>query len=102
MPTVDAFYLIELFYDVGLAVSGENITPLGFGDISSFLTATRISLNPSEVSAIKKMSEHYVSWIYKGKKLDCNAPYFRDARTIEQQRAETSNKFKALGRKHGN
>lgn len=102
LPEVELTYLVELFFDMGMASVDTAITPLSFGEIAGFKAASNINMSPFDILTIKKMSESYVAWIHKGKTVNCVAPFFEDKRTVEQQRIETSNKFKALGRKHGN
>ena len=87
---------------MGMASVNTALVPLDFGEISAFKSAANINLTPFDIVTIKKMSESYVSWVHKGKAINCNSPFFEDKRTVEQQRKETNNKFKSLGRKHGN
>ena len=102
MPEVKLTYLAELFFDLGMASVDTAIVPLNFGEIAAFKTASNIDMSPFDILTLKKMSESYVSWIHKGKAQNCIAPFFEDKRTVEQQRIDTHNKFKSLGRKHGN
>ena len=102
LPEVKLTYLVELFFDMGMASVNTALVPLDFGEISAFKSAANINMTPFDIVTIKKMSESYVSWVHKGKAINCNSPFFEDKRTVEQQRKETNNKFKSLGRKHGN
>lgn len=95
-------HLVDLFYDTGMAKVEGEVLPLGFPDIAAFKQACELDLSPFDVVTLKKMSDCYVTWIHKGKNLSCQAPFFKDDRPLSQQREETFNKFKALGRKHGN
>lgn len=102
MPEIKLTYLAELFFDLGMASVDTAIVPLNFGEIAAFKTASNIDMSPFDILTLKKMSESYVSWIHKGKAQNCIAPFFEDKRTVAQQRIDTHNKFKSLGRKHGN
>jgi len=102
MPEVKLTYLVELFFDLGMTSVDTTIVPLNFGEISAFKSASDINMSPYDILTLKKMSESYVAWVHKGKTVNCLAPFFEDKRTVEQQRIDTNNKFKSLGRKHGN
>tara|TARA_R110000851_G_scaffold41311_1_gene103757 strand:- start:1361 stop:1765 length:405 start_codon:yes stop_codon:yes gene_type:complete len=102
LPEVKLTYLVELFFDMGMASVDTALKPLNFGEISSYKAASNIEMSPFDIVTIKKMSESYVAWVHKGKAINCQSPFFEDKRTLEQQREETNNKFKSLGRKHGN
>ena len=102
MPECDHKSLINAFHDIGLTSMTDEFMPkpISFSEINGFKSATGLNLNHFEVVALKRMSECFFVWINKGKKQSCNAPYYKDNRSVEDMRTDVSAKFKALARKN--
>ncbi len=100
MPECEHFAIVSAFHDLGFAMTTDSVRPLTFSEIAGYKAATGLSLNHFEIVVLKRMSECFVVWLNKGKEHSCNAPFYKDNRSVEEMRKDVSEKFKALSRKN--
>lgn len=89
MPEVgDAHYIIGLWFKIGLSDIGMNgAIPLSWQTIDAYCRLTKTRLDAFEVEAISDMSQAYCSWLNKGSKAECEAPYISETTRDRIERA---------------
>lgn len=97
MPPVTAEYMIGLFKESGICLSGMNgPTRLTWSEVNSF-SQLSARLSAWEASCIMDMSASYVAWYFKGAEENCPAPYTPDDdESVERMRSIVANQFAAM------